>query len=348
VSQEPTTADDRLPEAPAYRMALGAVVLCALMLAGWEAVWRAQGIRPSVTDDRSLWSYHRAHVDAAGPDTVVLLGMSRILQAFHGDVFREAAPGLEYIQLAVAAKHPVAALQDLAFESRFDGIVLCSILTAGLLPELHGQQGEHVAYYHQQFDPIEHAGRGIGNALQSRLAFMAPDALPQRAGPELLRGDLEPQFLVQLPDRTQRVDYHRVDLEQFREDRLATIRRNIEDYVRQPGYENWPSGYAPVEAAVKAIQDRGGTVVFLRMPTSGAYHRAIEARFPRERFWDVLAQRTAATTIHFQDVPEWAELECAEGSHLHLEDAAEFTRTLALKLQDIARARHARAQEIDS
>ena len=77
---------------------------------------------------------------------------------------------------------------------------------------------------------------------------------------------------------------------------------------------------------VRRIEDRGGRVVFVKLPVSGELVRFEQKRFPRQRYWDVLAASTSAVTIHCADHPELAGFECPDGSHLDYRDARVFTR----------------------
>ena len=326
-------ADDRVPRAPYARLWALAVVLFLALAAGLEGFWRMQEFTPSVTDDEALWAYHRARVDNAPPQTLVVLGRSRIQQAFVPEVFQKACPGWEYVQLAVGGKHPIGALRDIADATEFAGVVLCSITAASLLPELWEQQAGYLDFYYQKWGPLRRNARLIKTKLQRHLACMLPELLPQRVGPDLLRGAVPPQFLWTAPDRCQTVDYRKVDIDEFTQIQLQKITNNTQNYTSLDGYAAWPAGLARIEDMIERIQDRGGHVVFLRAPTSGDYREVERRHFPRTRFWDVFAQQSSALTLHFEDIPVMRDMVCAEGTHLHLEDTGVFTRLLVRELQ---------------
>jgi hypothetical protein len=56
---------------------------------------------------------------------------------------------------------------------------------------------------------------------------------------------------------------------------------------------------------------------------------------PKAQFWDVLATRTRAVTVHFKDYPELAKFPCPDTSHIASKDGPEFTHALL----EILRAR---------
>jgi hypothetical protein len=82
----------------------------------------------------------------------------------------------------------------------------------------------------------------------------------------------------------------------------------------------------------KQIQDRGGRVVFIRLPESGYVREMDERRYPRALFWDHFAAGIGAPTLNFADVAGLKEFNCPDGSHLDYRDRARFTRALLAAL----------------
>ena len=62
-----------VPEQPWGRIFLGAIVVFALLLGGWEAYWRSYGVRPSITNTYGLWAMQRRRIDAGEGNGTVLL-----------------------------------------------------------------------------------------------------------------------------------------------------------------------------------------------------------------------------------------------------------------------------------
>ncbi len=131
------------------------------------------------------------------------------------------------------------------------------------------------------------------------------------------------------------VAYRNVDIDEFTRIQYEKIKANMGRYIRLTSYAEWPSRLEEIEAAVRLIQARGGKVVFLRCPTSGAYRALKETHFPRRDYWDVFAARTSAYTLHFEDMPLVRDMECAEGTHLYVEDTWRFTAVLAEMLKEM-------------
>ena len=326
-------AFDRVPPGRYGWMLLVAVLTLVLGITASEVFWRMQGFEPSVTDTEALWAQERARVEDAGEKTLLILGRSRIQQAFVREVFHEECPGYETIQLAVGGDHPIGTLINIAENTDFNGVVLCSITADSLLPELRDQQQHYLDYYYDDYGLLERIGQRFLTFAEWRLVTLAPELTPQEVLPDLAQGDAAPQFLRCTPWRRHIVDYTKAPLAQFTADQLKTVQKNTNRYIMLDGYTKWPNGLARVNDYVRMITQRGGKVVFVRMPTSGDYYAVEKQHFPRKAYWDVWARMTDAPCIHFEDVPAMAGMECAEGTHLQLEDTVVFTRALAEELK---------------
>lgn len=81
--------------------------------------------------------------------------------------------------------------------------------------------------------------------------------------------------------------------------------------------------------AVKKLHARGVQMVFVRMPSGGAYYAFEQKAFPRERTWDVLLQKTGVPGIHFEDHHQLQGYTTPEWSHLSASEARRFTAALA-------------------
>ena len=86
-------------------------------------------------------------------------------------------------------------------------------------------------------------------------------------------------------------------------------------------------------ADLEKLRGRGGKVVFVRFPVTGALKQLEDKATPRQGPWDRLLKETSAPGIYFEDYPELANFECPEWSHLSNEQSVEFTRRLVPHLR---------------
>ena len=325
---------NRIPGGRPWRPWVLALAVTLLALAGLEAAWRFSGIEPSLFDDKALWCMQRERLRGGSPNDVALLGASRIMTGFVPAAFHETCPGYRLAQLAIDGAQPMATLRDLARDESFQGIVLYSVTAAGPIGDVWEQQEPFVRFYREQWGPWKRTIRVLRTALQSRFRLLAPDGSLPRVLPEVLRGRLPVQIRRTHPNRFNEVHYDRIaDLPAYTRSRVERTRFFYETETTDLTPEAWATRLPELEGYVKAIQKRGGAVVLLRFPTSGAVWELDEAYLPKAQYWDRMARETGAATIHFKDVPTLCDFTCPEGSHLQYEDAVTFTKALAAELQ---------------
>jgi hypothetical protein len=79
---------------------------------------------------------------------------------------------------------------------------------------------------------------------------------------------------------------------------------------------------------IAKLRSRGVKVLFVRMPSSGAYLDYENNHFPRQRTWDALLAATGAPGIYFEDYPELQGFYLPEWSHMTRPEAERFTAAL--------------------
>ena len=84
-----------------------------------------------------------------------------------------------------------------------------------------------------------------------------------------------------------------------------------------------------VAAAVQKFRNRGGKIVFVRLPHSGELKTLEDRETPRAAVWDRVVKDTAAPGIYYEDFPDLAGFTCPEWSHLSAGDSVEFSKRLS-------------------
>lgn len=328
------SSNERLPNGPWARTWVVALALALLALGSYEGFWRLRGFVPSINDDADLWGLARSTLKGDDPQAVVGIGASRIQLGLNPAVFAEEFEGRKPVQLAVDGSSFLPVLHHLSQDESFRGVVLCDVtprlVFKGVDPH-RGVQAEYVKKYESQ-TALTAIERQLRLWVQLAFVLRLPDVAPQQVLWSLKKGSLpSPNYLITHVDRSKQADYTRAD--------LRALTRKIEesyrpDKVRGVCPEQFDNDLTSLEAMVERIQQRGGQVVFVALPTSGTVRRLEDQHFPRSRYWDVLAARTRAITIHFADYPTLAHFRCPEGSHLDYRDAITFTKNFAAILKE--------------
>jgi hypothetical protein len=328
------------------RVGLVALVLFLAGVAAWEAYWRAQEFVPAYRNSDGQWAEARRKVDRDEPDATVLIGSSRMLFDVDLDVWREET-GAEPVQLALEGSNPLPVLRHLSEDEDFDGL-----LVVGITPPLIMMPGlglrEAVLKRYETETPSQWIGQQLSYPLERTLAFYNFDTalftVLARQGwwPERPGFEAPPPEVRKLSNmrRNRQADlWTRVETDTaYNQIVTGTWRAIIESLPPPPpedvAREQFAALLAQVAADVGRIRERGGEVVFVRLPSSG-YFREAEARMtPREQVWESLLAAADAVGVHFEDYPELADIPTPEWSHVSTRDKGGLTRALVRILRE--------------
>jgi hypothetical protein len=315
---------------------LAAMVLSLVVIAVVEVLWRSAGHLPSVTDDKDLWSVQRHRING-NPKTLVLLGASRMQIDISIPVLARRLPETTVSQLAVDGLHPVAALQDLAEDPDFRGIVLCSIIASGFERRNWDHQQPYVDYNRNGSTLNRRISRRLGSFFQERLTVLNPWVKLKKT---LIRYQKTkkwpaPFYLTTYASRERDADYTKLDIATHKKKRMERLKAFYEKKNPPKAVASWLEDVRQVEKWVSRIHRRGGKVVFIRFPTSETHWQMDQVYYPRHLYWDVMAADTAAATLHFRDVPAMNRFVLPDTSHLDFRDKPAFTETLIRQLDEM-------------
>ena len=340
-----------VPALPWRGIVVIVVLLTAVATIGWEARVRAWGYGPTLNDTNDLWANRRRAVQ---PESLVIVGDSRPLFDLDLDEL-EHGLGRRPVQLSMPGSCAYPILADLAADESFHGTVICSVVPlmffapGGFL--LETSEGGLRRYHRGTL--AQRAGQELGQRLEEHVAFLKTDELNLDAllGRIQLRNRADAQVPPPFPPYFASLD---------RERRARMIEQCAQPGPLQDRVKNgWlalftpppPPSYLPKDAflagvgkaiearfgdaaaAVKKIRDRGGKVVFVRFPVSGALKQHEDKMTPRAGPWTRLLKESGAPGIYFEDYPELASFSCPEWSHLSAGDSVEFTKRLVPHLQ---------------
>jgi len=262
-------------------------------------------------------------------DSVVLVGTSRIESGVDPRVWADVWDGRRALQLAIVGASPLVALEQLANDDTFAGLVLCDALPWILFnpPESTAALREEYATAYRRMKTQRSLlwETRLRSWLDAHLASQSI-SLEQFHRRAFVRTDASriPYFSM-TSERFLRLDFDRVD-----------VQRRIDAQLEHMRGSRRPFDDAAVEAivermhhATQRIRARGGEVVLLHMPHNGQVGALEEEWFPREEYWDRLVAAVGVPAIHYADHEELASFVCPDGSHLDVRDTERFTRTLA-------------------
>ena len=144
---------------------------------------------------------------------------------------------------------------------------------------------------------------------------------------QLLLARSSNSYVRTLPDRSQQLDYSRIDREEAYQRRIRLVSGDtVPRLIEIPGIEE---RFAEIEQLVTKLQARGTEVIFVRFPSSGRIREIEDIQFPRDMYWDRFAAGTSARTIHYADYPKLDGFDLPDGMHFDVLEQKAFTAALA-------------------
>lgn len=304
----------------------------ATVVVRFELFVRSRGYQPSVKDDEYAWAWQRARVSNDSPRTMALLGSSRVMLAFSPEGFSEVLSGWTYAQLGINGTTPIGALWDLARDPSFRGVALVDVSEGGFVMTSWTSQDKWIRAYERRWRTVgAMAERVLATYVQSHVAMLATRGV-HTFGKLWRTGSWpKPPYVTTLPDRTRFADFSLTDVGRQRGRRVEQL-KTWDTATGDPAI--WLAQALEIEPAVAAIQARGGQVVYVRMPTCDERWTIDEQQTPKAQFWDQLARKTRAVTIHFKDDAVLSSFPCPDTSHIASKDGPAFTRRLLELLRD--------------
>ena len=316
---------------------LSCVVLCVMV----ELHRRAQGHLPTVRDDVDLWALERARVDSAGPEAIAILGTSRILYGLDPDVLARALPGKVPVMLAVNGAYPLAVLDDLARDLKFTGTALVDIDARGLSRYYRDMQQAQVRRFVEGVGPSTTVHRRLLSQWQVKMLLGDADLglIPTLTRRLFNSGRPQPRHATIAPNRAGSLDFQHpnTNTTAMAANFAAGVLADYQDHPPPPP-DQWLSELNDVANDVRAIQARGGHVLFFCSATSGAHLIADQQGYPRAKYWDRFAREIAepngARAIYALDIPAIAALPLPDSSHIDQRDRGAFTAAIAQLLSN--------------
>ena len=311
-------------------------------LVAWEIFWRSHDFVPDLDDDDDLWVIHRAAVEEANKDDVVIVGSSRAYFDLQLDKWEEET-GRRPIQLAIEGSSPLYAFDDLVNNTDFNGTIVVGV-TEGLFfstlfPE--APPNEKVVNRLKYYEDRTYADRlnyTLSIPLQSSFAFISDVSGVDGIKLKALLDEIEVGQRVPNPmppfHKFSEVDISRnlrMTTRTATDTAFAGTIKKVWLFFNQVGLQNIPEKEATTNffvENVKKFKDRGGEVILVRCPSTGVLREHENQVFSRSEFWDPLVEKAEVPAYHFEDYATLSGFDCPEWSHLSAEDADIFTAAL--------------------
>jgi len=321
-----SNSDTRMQQDNLKRTWLLALLMVFILLGSWDMFWRSQGFLPSVEDDMNIWHLQRSKISKN--TRIVFVGASRIQLGLHPDVFAEQL-GTIPVNLSIDGNPPFPVLEDLANDQQFSGIVFCSILPRWLAEKTpdKNRASKWVRKYYKRtvLSKIEAL---LSILLQKTFVFRYPGLSLEKLKKQIEKGEWpSPSYSPMRPDRFREAKFTAENTPGILASRIKREKKISQQSVIISAH-GFNKRIQSIKEDVRKIKQRGGAVIFIRMPSSGRIREIETTVWPRKSYWDVFADHISEQAIHFEDFKELKDFYCPDGSHLDQANAKKFTRQL--------------------
>ncbi len=329
-----------------------AVSLSAAFLIGWELHWRSKPdyYHANINDDRNLWAEHRAKVEDATKDDVVILGASRTGFGFRTSVW-ESVQGITPINLSTDGKTPTPFLVDIVENTSFNGTIVFGVAALSAFASPKGSVWwKDAMVWPDHYKNQTYASKlsfFISKILQRELVMLSSSELnfyndldlkslintiplTGRAGepntlPKFGYNDYD-RNLIMFPRMTKNPVHAKPvtdtwvnifkGIEEFKDEILQGAPENIDIYVEH----------------VKKFKARGGKIIFIRHKSERIWDEVESMTLPRALVWDKFVEQVGSPAYHFLDHPFMNQYTLPEWSHLSDVDAHTYTYDMVNRL----------------
>jgi hypothetical protein len=295
-----------------------------------ETLLYAAKHQPSVVSDADLFCHAYTKVRDLGSKDVVFLGASRMQTGLDLATFNNLYPDRKALMLAQSGKrssYPV--FKDIVDKTNYHGIAIIDETEATLtIPD--SDQLPFVNHCYNNFSINRQLNTRISIWLQSHLIFLNPQSSSFRLWGNLASaGKLPVPFYTKtLDDRQQLTDYARAQpkaLQSLHDGRLQGVEQQLATQT-SPTFAAWFAKTQHWRSSIAKFQQRGGKVIFVRMPVARELWQVEGKIYPPDRYWQPWIEQLHVKSVHFADYPDLSAFQFPDTSHLDLRDRAAFTK----------------------
>jgi hypothetical protein len=317
-----------------------AVFLSLVTILCWEVHLRNKGYEISYDDNEAMWAEKRGMAYEPSDKATIFIGSSRM--KFDLDIPTwQAITGTKAIQLSNVGSDPIPYLMELADDRNFKGRLLCGVTEEIFFSDFSPEDvtNDKKINYFKKITPTQRFSFQVNHFLESKFVFLDQDLFSFNSMLDELPVPPRPGVFPE-PDFPE--DFGKVTFERqsYMTPRFVAD-TNLQNKVKSiwvclgkamsfppPSPGKLDSFVHMIKAATDKIKNRGGQVLFVRNPSSGAMLDGEKKGFPKTQYFDKLIAVTGCPGIFYTDYPGLSNFVCPEWSHLKPDDAAVYTKEL--------------------
>lgn len=335
------TIERGLPTVRVYRSLLWVLGILLTLVALMEVKARYDNYPVNYPFSPDAWVHQWYRLDELPKNQTLFLGASRVRHGLIIDQWHEQT-GNRPLSLAWPGAKSLPVLEELAQRESFRGTVICGIapliVFAADGPPWLGWMDQNIRQAKMKRLSLSyHLSQASHHFIRPRIkmansAAYSPISNMYFNFPVENRKGLIPPLVFRFIGTTD-AELQDKYLESFEKD--AELKKLIVEQLKIFNQRQLFYGVADFDDVIKqykdlvdTIEQRGGNVVFVRLPSDGWIGDFEAQYYPREDCYDRLIEETGCFGVHYRDYPVLREMKCVEESHLSVGDGIVFTTEL--------------------
>lgn len=306
--------------------------------------------RVGIEDDRYFWSEHRARVEKADQEDVIIIGSSRTGFNIRTHTWKEVH-GVDPIKLAIDGKPPGPILEDIIMNTNFSGTLIVGVapglfFSSRMSSRWQGAQS-WVDHYHDE-TYAQKVGHYLSKPLQRNLVMLTSSELEfyndldlkslmaRFASPDARTGTGRSLYKFGYLDEQRNI----IMLDKMTDDpefakRITDVWAGFLPYI--PKYnediaQNISEQIDGYKTLIEKFKNRGGQIIFVLHKAEKQWSDPFNDLLPREQVYDKFIQTVDCPSYHYEDHPFMNKYTLPDWSHMASDDAVNYTRDLVNKL----------------
>lgn len=326
------------------------ILLSLTALVAWELHWMSKTdyYTAYLEDDRNLWAEHRAKVETATPNDIILLGASRTGYNFNTHVWEETQ-GVKPINLSANGKPFTPFFEDIVNNTDFNGTLVIGVVPIAIFEKFRVKDAKQWVDHYYNRTYAQRLGFKLSKPLKRHLVMLS-------ASESKSYNDLDLKSLINTisfaDDRINTNGFNLINIGYNDEDRNLIMfpRMTNNPFYQKEITDQWdkviptlPDYSDKVEKEASTIinelstlinkfKAKGGVIIFIRHKAEEGWNKHAIRMMPRDKVWDKFIQTVNCPAYHFEDYEFMSKYYLPDWSHLNAEDAKSYTKDIVNQL----------------
>ena len=326
------------------------ILLSLIGLVLWESYWRTQTdyYTAYLEDDRNLWAEHRAQVETATSNDIIILGASRTGYNFNTHIWKKTQ-GVKPINLSANGKPFTPFFKDIVNNTDFNGTLVIGVVPIAIFDNFRIKAAKQWVDHYYNRTYAQRLGFKLSKPLKRHLVMLSASEMKAYNNLDLkslintisiddgriksngfklvnIGYNDEDRNLIMFPRLTNNPYYQKEITDQW--DKVIPTLPDYSDQVEKEA----ASIITELSKLINTFKARGGKIIFIRHKAEEGWLKHEKRMMPRDKVWDKFIKTVDCPGYHFEEYEFMSKYYLPDWSHMNAEDAKTYTKDMVNEL----------------